>query len=436
VCNITIDDEEKASLRADNVWLVNIMDDSDAFDPVQALNGWRSTPPAPLDLVLRSPLATVVAEPAGFDPTHALDGWRAPTPAPPDLQIRSLRRAALDDAKLARLKARGYEMVDVEDVDEVRPVAVARAPLDLPAVPLTPCLPDDTADPPRPDAARAAPDLRPHNATQAPPMSTTPHPQPALAKMLLPDVPPPAAPQTAPVLDFDATAARPGHAGRRVLEDIHIHLPDVPPPTRVDAPVLDLRMPSPPEAVEPEQLLKTLKLPTVSPPAAGDMPTLDLPAAPARPAPDARLLGCWQPQAWLVLLRRIAEASTSVMHAPEGLRVESYAPQWLCALWPPQPTDAALLGHWPELARVVAADGASEAAQALLADIPTTAELWTAELDADWCLLAELVLGQNPGLRRFQAEALRKLADAERQANRQRITEGYALQDDVVRRRA
>lgn len=72
-----------------------------------------------------------------FDPTHALDGWRAPAPAPLDLELRSLGRSAgsgPDAATRARLKARGYEMRDVEDVELTDlPLAPALPALDLPA---------------------------------------------------------------------------------------------------------------------------------------------------------------------------------------------------------------------------------------------------------------------------------------------------------------
>eukprot|EP01031_Cornospumella_fuschlensis_P003763 gene3763-4700_t len=57
-------------------------------------------------------------EPDDFDPTHALDGWRVPAPAPVDLELGTLLRASgagLDEAKKARLKARGY--ADIEDIE-------------------------------------------------------------------------------------------------------------------------------------------------------------------------------------------------------------------------------------------------------------------------------------------------------------------------------
>lgn len=81
-----------------------------------------------------------MAEPDAFDPTHALDGWRAPAPAPlQELELGALlqiKGAGLDEAKKARLKARGYDMQDVEDVElsELPPpvVAVLVPELELP----------------------------------------------------------------------------------------------------------------------------------------------------------------------------------------------------------------------------------------------------------------------------------------------------------------
>jgi hypothetical protein len=55
-----------------------------------------------------------------FDPAHVLDGWRVPAPPPVDLSLGGLLdagRATLDEAKKARLKARGYELRDVEDIE-------------------------------------------------------------------------------------------------------------------------------------------------------------------------------------------------------------------------------------------------------------------------------------------------------------------------------
>ncbi|KQY85313.1 hypothetical protein [Pelomonas sp. Root1444] len=69
------------------------------------------------------------------DPTRVLDGWRVPAPAPlEELELRTLLKAGgagLDEAKKARLKARGYDMRDVEDIElhEVLPPPVAEAPV-------------------------------------------------------------------------------------------------------------------------------------------------------------------------------------------------------------------------------------------------------------------------------------------------------------------
>lgn len=97
-----------------------------------------------------------MALPDDFDPTHALDGWRAPAPAPLDLELRSLQhgsqRGGPDEAKTARLKARGYEMRDVEDI-EVPEVGAPRLMAEPPVL-------DIKVAPPRPDVAAPTLDLR------------------------------------------------------------------------------------------------------------------------------------------------------------------------------------------------------------------------------------------------------------------------------------
>jgi len=68
------------------------------------------------------PACTAMATTDDFDPAHVLDGWRAPVPdsAPLELDLGRLLdagHATLDDAKKARLQARGYAMQDVEDIE-------------------------------------------------------------------------------------------------------------------------------------------------------------------------------------------------------------------------------------------------------------------------------------------------------------------------------
>jgi hypothetical protein len=229
-----------------------------------------------------------------FDPTHVLDGWRVPAPAPlEDLELGALLKAggpSLDAAKKARMKARGYDIHDVQDVE----------PRDARVLPSTPL--------------------------------------------------------EAPALDLDF-----------------------------------LRKPS-----------------------------------------DRRLLPQWQPSAWTALARRVRGASAEVVQSREGPLVENHAPQWLCALWPPQRIDAPLLGRWPQLARLVSADTQFGALHQLLAELPPQALLWPADLDADWALLAELVLHHDKDLRNEQLHALRELVEADRLARFARINDGYAARGQAA----
>jgi hypothetical protein len=217
-----------------------------------------------------------------------------------------------------------------------------------------------------------------------------------------------------------------------------IELPAVPPPpVDVDMPTLDFRF-EPPVAPDAQQLLDDIALPDLPPPpAATEAPVLNLPPSTAPAAPDPRLLALWQPQAWVAQVRRIAAASVEVQQGAAGLRVESLSPQWLCALWPPLPTGAPQLARWPELATLVNADTADAALQQLLPELPESAELWRADKrDADWALLADLVLHQNAGLTTGQTRALRELAEAERSANLQHMTHDYLTEGRLARRRA
>lgn len=235
-----------------------------------------------------------MAQPDDFDPARVLDGWRPPAPAPVDLDLGRLLdsgRAAIDEAKKARLQARGYAMGDVQDVD----------------------------------------------------------------------------------------------------------------------------------------------LPTVAPlPPVNDIPPLNLPATRSRA--DARVLERWHPGAWTALARRVRGASSEVVQTPRGPQVENHAPQWLCALWPPQGLDVPLLGRWPELAMLVSAETAFGALHQLLPSLPPGASLWPATLEVDWALLADLVRHQDARLRPAQAQALRELAEAERSASFARLNDGYAWRDRAARR--
>lgn len=65
-----------------------------------------------------------MAKPDDFDPTRVLDGWCAPAPSAVDLDIShylDTGRVAVDEAKRARLEARGFAMNDIEDVEPIVP---------------------------------------------------------------------------------------------------------------------------------------------------------------------------------------------------------------------------------------------------------------------------------------------------------------------------
>ncbi|RZJ03386.1 MAG: hypothetical protein EOP39_21640 [Rubrivivax sp.] len=181
--------------------------------------------------------------------------------------------------------------------------------------------------------------------------------------------------------------------------------------------------------------IEDIELPHVPPPPPiNDIPPEYLPVAREEPG-VARLVSAWQPQAWTGVTRRVRGATSEVLKTPRGPVVENHAPQWLCALWPPQRLQAPVLGRWPELATIVGAETAFGALHQLLPQLPPAANLWPAELDVDWSLLADIVLHQDAKLRLTQSQALRDFADAERARSFARINDGYALRNRVARRR-
>lgn len=268
------------------------------FDPTRVLDGWQ--PGAP-------------AQRPELDPAHLLDGWRAEVAggiAPADLRS--------DPERLARLRKRGYEMLDVEDVEvpEVR----------LPGAPPAPVL----------DTAGLADVLR--NASQA---------AATAAAALVPE-----------------------------------------------APDLELRR---------------------------------------RKTANPRLLSQWQPGAWIGLARRAVAPSTELSQGAEGPVLESHAPGWLLALWPPQGLEQPLLSRWPQQLQLVHMEQ-DAVAESLLAGVPEAAPLWLAgELEPDWALIAELALHYEPTLRPTQLQALRDFIEAERQRSFVRLNSAYVHQGGAVR---
>ncbi len=390
------------------------MPEPDTFDPTHALDGWRAPAPAPLqDLDFASLLESgslragdsgarlLRAQPDGFDPTHLLDGWSPPKPAPLDLELRSQMRgggAGPDEAKKARLKARGFEMLDVEDIELTE-----------------------------------APTPRVVVESWVPPVSTEPLEKSQWPTFLA----------EAEVLESEspplAESVSPPHAAQVPVPDLSdIELPQVPPPfTEVQAPELDFRAVPPPVEPDPQQVIADIELPEVArPPVATEAPELDVQVLMACDQPDPRLLTAWQPLAWTALMRRVSAAGAEVLQTTAGPQVQSHAPQWLCALWSPQDEQPALLGRWPDMAALVGGEVSTDALQALLSELPAGAPLWLADREADWGLVAELVLRQQDDLRPAQVSALRELVESERIACLDRMAAGYQTRDGVARRKS
>lgn len=399
------------------------MAEPNAFDPTHALDGWRPPGPAPaqdlaLDTLLPlggtaatgSPLRLAEAVPDAFDPTHVLDGWRPPAGAPLDLELKSLAHAGRrgpDEAKKARLKARGYEMLDVEDIE----LTEAPAPRDVRvtgAEDVPPASPLAEIDAPEAEAiwplfmaeaqvlgdgACARADTGGGESSQA---------QPVLGA-------------ESPWLDLQGEMAPSGNEPepQQLVQDAQ-------PRAAEEAPLIASQGPLP-------------VAPGIAAPASVEPPVLDVNAFAPRATHDPRLVAGWQPQAWTALAYPVVGASTEVVQLTGELNVVSHAPQWLCALWPPQAAEPSLLRRWPEMAALIGGETRVDALQALLHELPAEMALWPTELEADWGLVAELVLQQDTGLRPAQARALREMIEAERGATMARLGTGYQTKGGVAR---
>ncbi|KQV53065.1 hypothetical protein ASC95_09865 [Pelomonas sp. Root1217] len=320
------------------------------------------------------------------------------------------------------------ELLEIPPLTAVE--AVVSEPEPEPESPVVEFVPEPLIEPVEP------PDepLEPAVAQMPEPPSAPLPPTPAVAQDAGPLDTPPVAVEP-PELDFRALPPPAPPDPRALFDDIRLtQVP--PPPAVVEAPVLDFRAPPPSPQPDPQQVIDEIEMPKVlALPTAIEAPVLDMQALASRSEPSPRLVAEWQPQAWTVLAQHVADASTEVSRTAHGLHVVNHAAQWLCALWPPQDKRPALLARWPEMAALVGAATRAEALESLLEALPDEAKLWLGELEADWGLVAELVLHQDTGLRPAQIRALRDLAEAERNASLARLNAGYQSQGRVARRK-
>ncbi len=148
-----------------------------------------------------------------------------------------------------------------------------------------------------------------------------------------------------------------------------------------------------------------------------------------------RLLTHWRPEAWIGLRRRLV--STGPVAGTDGQLLEQMSPQWLLAVWAPQRAQPVLLGRWPEQALLADVQAAEAADEMLLASLPKQALLWMGDWEANWVLLAELLLQHDATLQPFQRQTLREFSQAERTVNYLALNEGYLPGTDgrVLRRK-
>jgi hypothetical protein len=171
-----------------------------------------------------------------------------------------------------------------------------------------------------------------------------------------------------------------------------------------------------------------------------DLPHIDLPPAGPRPAAEdvdyteapvvvrryvnPRLLAQWQPGVWTGAVKQVCAETTEFLQTAHGPVVETYAPQMLLALWPPQNLSAPMLSRWPMHVMLCTAE-AGRATDALLPLMPPAAMLWLTLDHVDWALMAELVLHHDAGLRPLQITALRSFVEAQREATFTRLNNAY-----------
>lgn len=152
----------------------------------------------------------------------------------------------------------------------------------------------------------------------------------------------------------------------------------------------------------------------------------DLQSLQLRRARHPRLLDAWRPGAWVGAECEVMGPATEFVTTPSGTAVETYPPQRLLLLWPPQRLDRPLLGRWPQqvLLSAVAPD---QAAEALLSQVPADALLWLhgQPQEVDWALAAELVLTHQAALRPFQTAGLRNFIEAQREASFAHLNQHY-----------
>lgn len=154
-------------------------------------------------------------------------------------------------------------------------------------------------------------------------------------------------------------------------------------------------------------------------------------AAPVHP----RLLGQWQPQAWIGAVRRVFGSVAQVLSTRDGPVVDTFAPHVLLALWAPQSPSRPFLDRWPQRVLLSAVPG-DDAGLELLKHMPADAALWLSEHDIDWAAIGEAVLLHDSGLRDFQLKELRAFVEAEKQANWDRANAAYRRGDGGALERA
>lgn len=141
-----------------------------------------------------------------------------------------------------------------------------------------------------------------------------------------------------------------------------------------------------------------------------------------------RLTAGWQPGVWIGVARRafgpVAQVSDDDGGEDGEAVVDSLPVQWLIALWRPQTLEQPMLPRLPAVVQLTSRQD-DRAVIELLRHVPPVQRMWLADIDADWALLAEIVMLTDRTLRPWQLRELARFIIAEREATARRIAASY-----------
>jgi hypothetical protein len=128
--------------------------------------------------------------------------------------------------------------------------------------------------------------------------------------------------------------------------------------------------------------------------------------------------------AWIGAHLRIAGPSHEIIETDMGDAVETLPPQHLFALWKPHKRDEPFLRRFPHVAALVSVEEAA-LQETMLRRLPESAKLCVLRVDADWALVAQIVMVTDDHLRAEQHRLLQAFIDGERRKTLTTIGTSY-----------